>query len=255
MIEKGLSRRTAVAALAAALAGCGGRDAEPVRLAQGPAPGQDALEWAVAGRWRAADTREDETRRPLETLRFLQLRPGDTVIDIWPGAGWWSRILAPYAAATAGVYLAAQFETGPGADRDVAALVRGYRVSLRARPEVYGDVRLTTFGRDSGPLAPPATADLVFMPSRLHALLAAGLAEKAMRDAYAALEPAGRLGVVQPRSAPGALPDPTGADERLPQPLVVRLAEEAGFLLESSALPAPSPAPDRMTLLFRKPAA
>lgn len=253
MVQEGLSRRAVLTALAVAAAGCDGRNAPPAPPPQAPGPGQDALEWAVAGRWRAADTREDESRRPLETLRFLQLRPGDTVIEIWPGAGWWSRILAPYASATAGVYRPAQFENGPGADRDVAALVEGYRSSLRARPEVYGDVRMTAFGRDSGPLAPPGTADLVFIPGRLHALLAAGLAEKAMRDAYAALEPAGRLGVLQPRSAPGALPDPAGADERLPQPLVVRLAEEAGFLLESSAPPIPGP--DRMTLLFRKPAA
>lgn len=253
-LAAGLSRRGVLAAAAGlGLVGCGGGPPGGDDAGPRPSGGQDPLDWALSGAWRAADRSRDAELQPSATLQRFQLRPGDTVVEIWPGAGWWTRILAPFATATAGVYVPAQFELGAGADPDQAALVRGFRQALRADPGLYGEVRGAEFGRGSGPLAAPGTADLVAVFDRIHLLLAAGLAEKAIRDAYAVLKPAGRLGVTQARAAPGAVPDPAAADGRLPQPLVVRLAEEAGFVLEDAAPPAPGP--DRMTLRFRKPAA
>ena len=61
------------------------------------------LQEAVAGDWRApADKARDPWRHPVESLEFWGLKPGQTVVEFWPGAGWYTDILAPYLAANGG---------------------------------------------------------------------------------------------------------------------------------------------------------
>ena len=61
------------------------------------------MEWAVTGDWRpASDRRRDAARHPLDTLKFFGLQPGMTVVELWPGAGWYTDIIAPFLAATKG---------------------------------------------------------------------------------------------------------------------------------------------------------
>src|SRR5438046_130659 len=45
-----------------------------------------------------ANIARDRYRHPFETLAFFGVKPGDTVVEIWPGGGWYTEILAPYAA-------------------------------------------------------------------------------------------------------------------------------------------------------------
>ena len=60
-----------------------------------------ALATAAKGAHRdAASVARDGARRPVEALQFWGLKPGITVIEISPGGGYWSEILAPYALAT-----------------------------------------------------------------------------------------------------------------------------------------------------------
>ena len=44
----------------------------------------------------------DQYRHPVEALTFWGLKPRMTVLEIQPGAGWWTNILAPYAQRTGG---------------------------------------------------------------------------------------------------------------------------------------------------------
>jgi predicted methyltransferase len=53
----------------------------------------------------------DVYRHPNESLSFWGLRPGIVILELWPGAGYWIEILAPYAKATNGSYLAALSST------------------------------------------------------------------------------------------------------------------------------------------------
>ena len=67
------------------------------------ASGDAALKQAVAGEWRSAeDKARDGERRPLESLAFWGLKPGASILEVQPGGGWWTRILAPYAALSGG---------------------------------------------------------------------------------------------------------------------------------------------------------
>src|SRR5690606_1426877 len=97
-----LSRRGLLVS-AGALAAVGAcRPAPEEPAAEAPAspegPAEGSLAWAVAGPWRAADRARDAWRHPVETLEFLEIRSDATVVEFWPGAGWWTEIIAPYLA-------------------------------------------------------------------------------------------------------------------------------------------------------------
>lgn len=193
------------------------------------------LDAAVAGDWRLpADKARDTWRHPVESLRFWGLKPGQTVVEFWPGAGWYTDILAPFLAATGGKLYAANLQPDPS-DPAASAVVEAFRRKLAEKPKVYGVVEVTAFGPTSGPVAPAGSADLVLFLRNLHNWMAAGIAEKAFRDAFAALKPGGVLGVEEHRADPGGVPDVLAADGYVQQAYVVKLAQEAGFRLAEAS--------------------
>jgi predicted methyltransferase len=224
------SRRGALIG-ALALAACGKKgEAEPALT---KAARNMTLQDAVAGDWRpAADKARDAWRHPVETLEFWGLKPGQTVVEFWPGAGWYTDILAPYLAANKGKLIAADLEpTDPAATE----IIEAYRARLKAKPKIYGDVEITAFGPTSGPVAPAGSADLVLFLRNLHNWMAAGIAEKAFRDAFAALKPGGVLGIEEHRAAPGGVQDVLAANGYVQEAYAVRLAQEAGFVLDKAS--------------------
>lgn len=222
--------RRAVLVGAVALAGCGDRSG-----AAQPKPPKTIAE-AVAGHWRSpADRARDRWRHPAESLAFWGLRPGAAVVEFWPGAGWYTDILAPFLAGTGGRLYAAGLELGDPPDPAVQATDAAFRARFIDGGRLYGRVEATVFGARSGPVAPPASADLALFLRNLHNWMAAGIAEKAFRDAYAALKPGGLLGVEEHRAAPGGVPDVLAANGYVDQAYAIRLAEEAGFRLVATS--------------------
>ena len=234
------SRRGALIG-ALALAACGKKgEAEPASI---KAARNMTLQDAVAGDWRpAADKARDAWRHPVETLEFWGLKPGQTVVEFWPGAGWYTDILAPYLAANKGKLIAADLEPTDPASTEI---VEAYRARLKAKPKIYGEVEITAFGPTSGPVAPAASADLVLFLRNLHNWMAAGIAEKAFRDAFAALKPGGVLGIEEHRAPPGGVQDVLAANGYVQEAYAVRLAQEAGFVLDKTSEINANPADDR----------
>jgi predicted methyltransferase len=193
----------------------------------GAAPG--ALEWAAGGEWRSpSDKARDFWRHPVQTLLFWGLKPGMTVVEFWPGIGWYSDIIAPYLARNGGKLIAAQFQIGPSGDPAQAEILYSYRKKLAARPGLYGEPELTAFGPASGPVAPAASADLVIFEN-VHGWMAAGIVDKAFREAFRALKPGGVLGVEENREAPGGVQDVLALSGYVQEDYVKQLAAEAGF--------------------------
>ena len=218
--------RRAVLLGAGSLSACGGprrpRFEPPTTLAA-----------AVAGAWRdPLDRARDPWRHPLESLTFWGLRSGQTVLEFWPGAGWYSDILAPFLAATGGKLYAANLENrDPAARQTVAA----YSQRFASQPKLFGSVTISEFGVRSGPPAPSGTVDLALFLRNLHNWMAAGIAEKAFRDAFIALKPGGILGIEEHRAAPGGVQDVLAADGYVQQAYVVQMAQEAGFTLVAAS--------------------
>jgi predicted methyltransferase len=220
------SRRSILAG-AGALAACGPKKAAaPAKKSDEPM----TLAVAAAGAWRpAADRARDAWRHPVESLTFWGVKPGATVVEFWPGAGWYTDIVAPFLAATGGKLYAANLQPDPN-DPAAAAVAEAFRRRIAEKPRVYGQVEITAFGPTSGPVAPAGSADVVLFLRNVHNWMAAGIAEKAFRDAYVALKPGGVLGVEEHRSDPRPQ-KPDASDGYVSEATVIAAAERAGFKL------------------------
>jgi predicted methyltransferase len=236
-----ITRRAALLS-AAALAACGRKAPSEIKGAEPP----KTITAAVAGAWRApADRARDRWRHPDECLAFWGLKPGQTVVEFWPGAGWYTDILAPFLKATDGKLYAANLQLGEPPDTAAQAVVDAYRRRVDERRKLYGEVEITAFGPTSGAVAPAASADLVLFLRNLHNWMAAGIAEKAFRDAFAALKPGGVLGVEEHRAEPGGVPDVLAASGYVDTAYAIKLAQEAGFVLAAQSELNANPADDR----------
>ena len=177
------------------------------------------------------DKARDAWRHPYESLVFWGLKPGMTVIDVSPGAGWWTDILAPYLARTRGRYIAALADlddpkTGEGARKGRAA----FEAKYEGDPKLYGKVTTVGFGAHSGALAPPATVDLVLVSREIHDwAMVDGFTAKAFGDFHAALKGGGVLAVEDHRAPDGA--DPKKGDGYISEAWVKDAAAKAGFRL------------------------
>lgn len=228
----------AVVLAAAALAGCGkgeagaGGEASPAAASTGKA---GTLEWAVGGEWRPAEQKaRDAWRHPVETLTFFGVENDDTVVELFPGAGWYTSILGPYLKAGGGVLYAAMPD--PASSDYARENVEAYRAAFVDRPQSYGDVRITVASRDSVEgIAPDGSADVVLTFRNVHNWMAGGYADKIFRDAYRALKPGGVLGVVEHRLPSSMDQDLFAASGYVHESYVQQLAEAAGFVLEEAS--------------------
>lgn len=221
--------RLSICALLVFAAGCQ-RD-EP--LGDGAA---DPLAVIVDG-WhrRDADRARDAARNPIETLRFMGLSRAMKVVELWPGGGWYADIVAPYARATGGVYVAAHTDPdGPVEYRRQWAT--DLEARLDARPKLYGAVEHRVLAPpETTELTEPGTADLVLCFRNLHNWYDEGGLEEALAGVHRALKPGGLFGVVAHRAAEGADPQQTGPKGYLPQAFVIDVVTRAGFEFVASA--------------------
>ncbi|HTX50570.1 MAG TPA: methyltransferase [Caulobacteraceae bacterium] len=179
----------------------------------------------------AADKARDVYRHPYASLIFWGLKPGMTVIDVSPGAGWWTDILAPYLARTGGRYIAAVADLG---DPKVSEGARKGRAAFEAKyqadPKLYGQVTTVGFGPVSGPLGPPGSVDLILVSREIHDWAQVdGFTHKAFEDFHAVLKPAGVVAVEDHR-APDDW-DPKKANGYISEAFVIAAAKGAGFAL------------------------
>lgn len=235
-------RLTSLTALALILTACGGADApEPAEEAAAPvAPAEDmaapaaeeealppSLEDVIGNverRGEAAMAR-DRFRNPAETLAFFGLDPAATVIEISPGRGWYADILVPYVALNGGSYIGSYPE---------AFMRFADELTAKYPAEDYGDIQISVFGPEPESIAPNGSADFVLTFRNVHNWLDDAGNTPAFDAFYAALKPGGTLGVVEHRLPEDAEGAPAAAGY-VTQSHVIKLAEEAGFVLEESA--------------------
>ncbi|MBI5940040.1 MAG: class I SAM-dependent methyltransferase [Caulobacterales bacterium] len=223
-----LGRRDVITFGAAALALQAGE------AAAGPF-GDSKLKAVLAGSQRAPDSvARDGARHPYESLRFWGLRPRQTVIEVVPGGGYWTEILAPYARATGGTYIAGV------ADLDNPSLSAGARKG-RADFEAkyadtarYGPIKYVGLGPVSGPLGAPGSADLMLTSRNIHNFMYQNALDKLMADFFAVLKPGGVLAVEEHRADPRAQ-KANVEDGYVAVATVLSAAEKAGFRLAAQS--------------------
>lgn len=169
-----------------------------------------------------ANVARDPYRHPAETLTFFGLKPGQTVVEIWPSGGWYTEILAPYLARRGTYYAATPDERGQAGVRKLQA----------AHPGHYDKVRFTPFPAASGQSVIPAgTADLVLTFRNVHnwSFGATDRTQAAFDQMFAMLRPGGVLGVEEhhlPENLPGITEGKSGYVKRSS---VLAYATKAGF--------------------------
>lgn len=182
---------------------------------------------AMAGAHRTDEERaRDVWRHPAETLAFFEVEPGKDVVELAPGGGWYTKLLAPLLRDSGS--LTVGLPDGQYGD--------GFRAMQAEHPELYGHVRV---GRLAPPeaieLGAPESADVVLTFRNTHGWIRNGVAPQVMEAVFRVLRPGGIFGVVQHRDAEGAPVDP--ARGYLPEATVIELATAAGFeLVERSEI-------------------
>ena len=195
-----------------------------------------SLEAVIAGAHRAPENAaRDRYRRPYETLTFFGLKPGMTVVEIWPGQGWYTEILAPYLTKS-GAYYAASWDRNEKRSY-VQRRLKEYHAKLKARPGIYGKVAVTELSMQKTSIAPKGSADMVLTFRNVHNWMLRGFDRKVFEAMYDALKPGGVLGVVEHRANPDAFPDPQAKSGYVQEAQVIQSAEAAGFkLVEKSEI-------------------
>jgi predicted methyltransferase len=191
-----------------------------------------ALADAVAGSWRTpANVQRDAWRKPVDALTFWGLKPGMSVLELSPGGGWWTEILAPYARMTKGTYAAT------AADLNNPELSQGAR-DARAQFEkkfsdqtIYGPITYVNFGLKSQGLGAPGSVDFVLNGRNIHNWMANGILDKVMAESFAVLKSGGILAIEEHRNAPETAQDPKAPTGYVTEAFVIAAAEKAGFKL------------------------
>lgn len=204
---------------------------KPADTATLPAPGA-ALEKAIAGNWRTPDyVKRDAWRHPGQTLAFFGIAPTQTVVEITPGGGWYTEILAPYLRES-GTYVAAIVdpEKVEGRGRDYQQRSRdGLETKLKANPAQYDKTEVVAFDPKAPVFGKPGSADLVLTFRNVHNWRSNNGAEGMFKGFFDVLKSGGTLGVVEHRANAD-----TPADDRsgyVSEAQVIALAEAAGFKL------------------------
>ena len=159
--------------------------------------GSDQLAQAISGEHRSAENKaRDQYRNPKQTLEFLGFKPSMTVVEITPGGGWYTEILAPALKGTGKLIGAHYPDTG---EDNYYSKSRKKLEKKLASNEVFSEVELSNFvPKKASELAPAGTADMVLTFRNLHNWGEEGV-QQVFMDAYKALKMGGVLGVVEHR--------------------------------------------------------
>lgn len=195
---------------------------------QGIAP---QLEAAITGDHRSAsNVARDVYRHPRETLEFFGLQSNMTVVEIWPGSGWYSEILAPALRDSGSLVLASFGEDSSPEYRP--RLHKELLEKIAARPDVYDQVQVIVWdppGKSS--LGEAGSADMVLTFRNVHGWINSGIENDVFKAMFEVLKPGGILGIVQHRANAGADPAASAKKGYVPEAHVVALATAAGFQL------------------------
>lgn len=198
----------------------------------------DAIQDAVASDIRSAKAKSrDEYRNPQQTLRFFGIEPTMTVVEIWPGGGWYTDILAPLLKEE-GQLVGAHFYITEQSGNYYKKARASFEEKIKTDPNYQG-IKVSDFHpTDSPEVAAEGSADAVLTFRNVHNwYMRQGQegVESAMAGFFKALKPGGVLGVVEhrlPESSPDEAQQKSGY---MKQSAVIAAAKKAGFKLAASS--------------------
>lgn len=187
----------------------------------------DGLQEAVEGAHRTPEFVErDRYRNPAQTLRFFDVQPEHDVVEIGPGAGWYTEILAPY---VEGNFYAAHFPENSGVEY-FDRMRNAYEERLARDPDVFGNVQIVVFDPATGVLElEDSSVDRVVSFRNVHTWLRFDSEDEAFASFFRVLRPGGFLGIVQHRSRQMIDREQMVETGYVVQDAVIEAAQAAGF--------------------------
>jgi len=176
----------------------------------------------------------DRYRHPAETLAFFGLRDGMSVMELWPGRGWYTRVLGPLLRERGTLILATPDPEGaPGFRREGARLMLA---EVRAHPDVYGQPRPAILDPPARiDLGPDGSVDMVLTFRNFHNWLRDGTDEAVVAAVFRVLKPGGVFGVVDHRARRGTSRATMARTGYVTEEHLISRATDAGFGLDEKS--------------------
>jgi len=211
-----------IAFMSGALLIAAGVNAGPIPASSDPSV---LLKEAVNGSWRsAANKARDQYRHPVETLEFFGIRPDMTVIELSPGGGWYTDILAPFL-----------YDHGHLIEAS-SPKAASFDAKLKADQAVFGHIgKIIAFAPPKQVnLGPDDSADMVLTFRNAHDWMnnSPETLAAVFKAAYAVLKTGGVFGITEHRAKPFSdAAESAMALHRLPEDYVIELGLSTGFRL------------------------
>jgi predicted methyltransferase len=194
----------------------------------------------------AADIERDAARKPAAMVAFAKITPGQTVVDLLPGGGYFTRVFAQAVGPKGKVVAlvsdqyAARF---PKARTDIEAL---------AAEPAYANVQAAI--RSLGDIGAPGTVDRVWTAQNYHDLhsknLPAGVTEGINRAVFQALRPGGYYVILDHSAAAGSGLRDVDTLHRIDAATLKAEVISVGFKFEGESKALANKADDRTKLVF-----
>ncbi len=202
------------------------------RASQETAAVDPALAAAIANPARTpAFSARDTARHPAQELTFFGIKPDMTVVELWPGGGYWTEILGAYLQPHGTYYVALPPAGGKEEDEGIAR----WRARVAAQGSRFATIHETVLGPGQSAIAPPGSADLVLTFRNLHNWMDGGYAAEVLSASFAALKPGGIFGIEEHRGRRDRPQDPKAKDGYVREDYAIALARHAGFKLIGSS--------------------
>ncbi len=175
-------------------------------------------------------------RHPVETIEFFGFRDGMKVLEIWPGAGWYTEVLAP-AIRDHGAFIVATWDPGVEGQPDYHyRLPKEMAETFAASPELYDQVEVVYYSPpESASLGEAESVDMVLTFRNTHGWVGSGIAQDVFNEFARVLKPGGVLGVVQHRAPDGTDPAETVEMGYVSEEAVKTMANNAGLVFEAAS--------------------
>jgi predicted methyltransferase len=174
----------------------------------------------------------DKYRHPAETLAFFGIKPNMTVLEVGPGEGWYSEILAPMLASKGKLIDTSGDPNGPEDSRGTFYAQRWAKF-LAKSPELFGKVQTIVIDGKAPSLSaiPAGSLDAVLVMREVHGMVNSNTFNAWLTEWRKALKPNGILGIEEHRAKDGADPVESSKQGYVPQQYVIDTVQAAGFKL------------------------
>jgi predicted methyltransferase len=195
------------------------------------------IETAMRGDHRSDKNKaRNKYRHPLETLAFFGLEPSMTVLEIGPGGGWYTEVIAP-AMRDTGVYIAGSYDDElEGQPKYRYRQHKALLSQITDQPELYGQIKVANYSPpESTNLGQENSVDMVLTFRSSHGWTREGIIDDVYSDFFKVVKPGGILGVVQHRAPQGGDAETWAKKGYVPEARVIQAAEQAGFVLDGKS--------------------